>query len=77
MLAEVGEFEQWEPREFIAQGDKVVVLAFERVRIKATGRVVDNDFVMVFTLNNGKIVRWRAYEDTAPLIAAIRDRDTI
>ena len=28
------EFEQFEPREFVAQGDTVVVLGFERSRIK-------------------------------------------
>jgi ketosteroid isomerase-like protein len=76
-LAEVEEFEQFEAREFIAQGNKVVALVFERFRIKATGRVVDNDYVHVYTLNGGKIVQLCVYEDTAPIIAAIRDQDTI
>jgi ketosteroid isomerase-like protein len=71
-LAELSEFEQFEPQEFIAQGNKVVVLIFERVRIKATGRAVDNEYVQVFTFSNGKIVQWCVYEDTAPIIAAIR-----
>src|SRR6266511_800663 len=31
------EFEAFEPREFIAQGDTVVVLGSERARVKATG----------------------------------------
>jgi len=71
------EFEQFEPREFIAQGNKVVVLVFERVRSKATGRVVDNDYVHVYTVRDGKIVQFYVYEDTAPVIAAIRDQDRI
>lgn len=71
------EFEQFESREFIAQGDKVVVLVFERPRLKATGRVVDNEYVQVFTLNDGKVVQWCVYEDTAPFIAAIRDQEAI
>jgi ketosteroid isomerase-like protein len=76
-LAEVAEFEQFEPREFIAQGDTVVVLAFERLRIKATGRTVENDVVTVFTFREGKVVQLRTYEDTAPIIAALRNQDTI
>lgn len=76
-LAEVEEFERIEARDFIAQGNKVVVLFFERFRIKATGRKVDNELVHVFTLREGKIVQFCVYEDTAPIIAAIRDQGTI
>jgi ketosteroid isomerase-like protein len=76
-VTEVLEFEQFEPREFIAQGNKVVVLVFECVRSKATGRVVDNDYVHVYTVRDGKIIQFCVYEDTAPVIAAIRDQDAI
>jgi ketosteroid isomerase-like protein len=76
-VTEVLEFEQFEPRECIAQGDTVVVLVFERVRSKATGRVVDNDYVHVYTVRDGKIIRFCVYEDTAPVIAALRDQDAI
>ena len=71
------EFEQFAPREFIAQGDIVVVLVFVRVRSKATGRTVDNDYVHVYTVRDGKIIRFCVYEDTAPIIAALRDQDAI
>jgi ketosteroid isomerase-like protein len=76
-LAEVVEFERFEPQEFIAQGNKVVVLVFERSHIKATGRAVDNNFVTVFTLSDGKVVQVFFYEDMAPFIAAIRDQEAI
>ena len=76
-LAEVAEFEQFEPQEFIAQGNTVVVLAFERFRIKATGRTVENEVVTVFTFSEGKVVQLRTYEDTAPIIAAIRGQEAI
>jgi ketosteroid isomerase-like protein len=76
-LAEVAEFEQFEPQEFIAQGNKVVVLAFERFRIKATGRMVENELVTVLTLREGKVVQLRTYEDTAPIIAASRGQGAI
>lgn len=76
-LAATTEFEHSEPQEFIAQGSKVVVLHFERFRIKATGRAVDNELVHVFTLRDGRIVQWCVYEDTAPIIAAIRGQEAL
>ena len=66
------EFETFEPQQFIAQGDTVVVLGTERVRVRPSGRIVDTDWVMVFTLRDGKIARFRDYHDTAPLLAALR-----
>lgn len=66
------DFEAFEPREFIAQGDVVVVLGSERARVKAGGSVVTTDWAMVFTLRDGKIARFRDYYDTAPILAALR-----
>ena len=71
------DYDQFEPREFIAQGNKVVLLLFERFRIKETDLAVDNEYVMVFTVSDGKIVQLRVYEDTAPIIAAIRGQERI
>jgi len=71
------EYEKFEPREFIAQDNRVVALLFERFRMKQTGRVVDNEYVMVFSVRDGKITHLRVYEDTAPIIAAIRNQDAI
>ena len=66
------DFESWEAREFIAEGDTVVVLGEERWRAKASGRVVDNPWVLVLTVRDGKIARFRAYEDTAASRDAFR-----
>jgi uncharacterized protein len=71
-LGDATEFEVFEPQEYIAQGDKVVVLGHERQRVKATGLVVENDWAMVFTIRDGKIARFRNYEDTAAVAAAHR-----
>jgi ketosteroid isomerase-like protein len=76
-LPEVAEFEQFETREFIAQGNKVVVLVFERFHIKATGRTVESELVHVITLNEGKVVQFYVYGDTTPAIAAIRNQEAI
>lgn len=59
------DYESWEAREFIAEGNTVVVIGHERWRAKATGRVVDNPWVLVLTVRDDKIARFRAYEDTA------------
>jgi ketosteroid isomerase-like protein len=72
VLAETEEFEQFEPREFIAQGDQVVVLGYLRSRVKATGRRYENEWAMVWTLRDGKVTRFRTYEDTAAEAAAYR-----
>ena len=74
-FTEVGEtfdFEQFEPREFIAQGDVVVVLGYSRGSVKSTGRAIEGDWSMVFNLREGKVVRFRDYEDTNAFVAAYR-----
>jgi uncharacterized protein len=62
--------ERFEPGEFIAQGDKVVVLGHYTGRIRANGQADDIEFVHVFTVRDGKITSYRQYNDTAPSIAA-------
>ena len=56
---------EFEPREFIAQGDKVVSLGHYRWRVKTTGREFSSDFAHVFTVRDGKFVSFQEYTDTA------------
>ena len=56
---------QNEPTEFIAQGDKVVVLGHHSWRVKATGKEVSSDFAHVCTVKDGKITSFKEYMDTA------------
>ena len=70
LVGETLEFLQFEPREFVAQGDTVVVLGFERNLIKPTGRTFDQEWAHVYTLKDGKIARFRALEDTAAYAVA-------
>lgn len=60
----------FEPREFIAQGDKVVSLGNYRWRVKETDREYGSDFVHIFTVRDGKIVAFREHFDTATVAAA-------
>jgi ketosteroid isomerase-like protein len=71
-LYETVEYEQFEPREFIAQGDQVAVLCFERTRVKATGVVFEIFEVHVFKFKGSKVVQFLIFEDTAPIIAALQ-----
>ena len=66
------EFEAFEPREFVAQNDKVVALGFERGRVRATGKTFDNPWALVFTVRDGLITEFRGYEDTGAVAAAFR-----
>jgi ketosteroid isomerase-like protein len=58
------DYESWEAREFIAEGETVVVVGEERWRAKPSGHLVDNPWVLVITVRDGTITRFRAYEDT-------------
>ena len=73
-LAESLEFQQFEPQEFIAQGDRVVVLGHTRAAFKTNGRVADQDWIMVFTVRDGKVVYYRYLEDTAAAVAIIQSK---
>ncbi len=64
------EFQQFEPREFVVQGDTVVVVGYERSLIKPTGRTLEQEWAHVYTLRDGKIAKFRAFEDTAALVVA-------
>ena len=64
------EFEHFEPQEFIAGGDKVVVTGTERGRVGSNGNTFVNDWAMVFTLRGGKVSGFRCYEDTGAVAAA-------
>ncbi|MCS6862204.1 MAG: nuclear transport factor 2 family protein [Abditibacteriales bacterium] len=64
--------EAFEPREFIAQGDKVVVTGYEGMKVKSNGRVYGTHWAHLFTVGDGKIAGFYEYTDTAAIVAALR-----
>jgi len=70
LVAENEDFQQFEPREFVAQGDKVVAIGHYRAVTKATSKTFESDFVMVFTLQDGKLTRFQEFSDSAGINAA-------
>ncbi len=71
-LGEKMEIERMETLAFTAQGDRVIVEGRNRGTVRSTGRTYEHEWVMVFTLRAGKIVRCRHYYDTADLVAAFQ-----
>jgi ketosteroid isomerase-like protein len=59
-----------EPREFVAQGDRVLVVGFATGRIKATNRTFEDHWVFAITVRDGKVTNIREYIDTQALARA-------
>lgn len=71
-LASTHDFTTFEPREFIAQNDKVVSLVYAEATVRNTGRAVANHEAHVWTFRDGKLARFQNYYDTAAVAAAHR-----
>ncbi|MBC9035236.1 nuclear transport factor 2 family protein [Sphingomonas sp. JC676] len=59
-----------EPREFVAQGDRVLVIGFARGRIKATNKTFEDDWIFAITVRDGRLTSIREYVDTQALARA-------
>ena len=71
-LASTREYTTFEPREFIAQNDKVVCLVYAEATVRDTGREFVNHEAHVWTLRDGKVARLQIYLDTAAADGAHR-----
>ena len=71
-LLEKIDLEQMEVFEFTAQGDRVAVEGRNRGTVRSTGQTYEHDWVMIFTVRQGEIIRHRHYYDTADIVAAFR-----
>ena len=56
--------------EFIAQGDRVVVLGHGAWTVKNTGQDFESDWVDVFTIKDGRIAAYRDFLDTGAAVKA-------
>jgi uncharacterized protein len=59
-----------EPPEYVAQGDRVLVVGFATGRIKATNRTFEDHWVFAVTVRDGKVAKIREYVDTQALARA-------
>ncbi len=71
-LGETQDVIEFQPEEYVAQDDEVIVLGHFRMHVKATGRVSESAWAHVWTLDAGKITRFREFVDTAAVSRAHR-----
>lgn len=58
------------PPEYVAQGDRVLVVGFAKGKVKATNETFEDDWVFAITVRNGKLTNIREYVDTQALARA-------
>jgi ketosteroid isomerase-like protein len=68
--SEVVDISYPKPPEFVAQGDRVMVIGFATGTIKATNRAFEDNWVFAITVRNGKVTNSREYIDTQALARA-------
>ena len=71
-LADSQDSVSFEPREFVAQGDKVVAVGTYNWRVKSNGREYGGDWAHVFTVRDGQIAGFHEYMDSAQAEAAFK-----
>ena len=59
-----------DPREFFAQGDRVLVVGAATGKVKATNRTFEDDWVFVITVRDGRLTRIREYVATQAIARA-------
>lgn len=59
-----------EPREFVAQGDRVLVVGYAEGKVKATDKPFKDDWIFAITVRDGKLTNIREYVDTQALARA-------
>jgi len=70
VLGENVEYSLFEPREFIAQGERVAVFGHYQGHVRLSGNSVEAEWAMSWTLQDAKVTHFRAYDDTAAVVAA-------
>lgn len=65
LLEQSEEFTKFEPAEFIAQGNRIVVLGKYGATVRETGRSYETDWVHVFTVKDNKITSFTEFFDNA------------
>jgi ketosteroid isomerase-like protein len=58
------------PPEYVAQGDRVLVVGYAQGKVIATNKAFEDDWVFAITVRNGKLTNIREYIDTQALARA-------
>jgi len=73
ILGETVAFQEFQAKQFVAQGDTVVALGHYAATAKTTGRPFKSEFTMVFTLKNRKVVEFKEFADSAAINASFQN----
>jgi len=68
------EIHEFQPREFVAGDDAVVVLGRERLTARATAATWETDWAMAWTLRDGKVSLLREYHQTDAIAKAFQSQ---
>lgn len=72
-LLEAAEYlTDYEPREYIARGDRVIVLGRSTATVRSTGRHYSTEWVHVHTLKDNHILSFIEFFDTAAALRAFQ-----
>jgi len=72
-FGKLGEFldvQEFVPQQFLAKDDTVVVMGYEQVTVKLTGKGYKNEWVHVWTLKDGKVAHVQSSNNAAVAAAA-------
>ena len=70
MIPDYVEALEFNVRQYLADGDVVIALGDEKMRVKSTGRTFEMEWADIYTFKNGKIARFREYTDTGAILLA-------
>jgi ketosteroid isomerase-like protein len=68
------EFHDFNPSEYVVQGDTVVAIGTWDATVRGTGVRIKDGFAMVFRVRDGKIAEFREYSDSREYAAALASR---
>lgn len=74
ILASEQDVLEFNPREYLAQGDRVVCLGNYAWKTKESGQQYGSEWAHIFDVRNGKITAFREYMDTAAEAKAYKKR---
>jgi len=54
----------FEPKQFVVQGNTVAVLGYEKQKVIKSGIVLEQNWVQIYTVENGLITRMEEFAST-------------
>jgi uncharacterized protein len=76
LLDETENITEFEPEEFIADGERVVVLGKSTATVRETGRSHSSEWVHIYSVSDGKISSFKEFFDTAAVKRAYQKAET-